>query len=659
MDPFWHFARRMLKHRRTLALALVFAFLSALSFGAGLSALGPILDNILTAPRAVDAEAVGNAISATTDVDRKDVDAQDISRHLKIDKELHKDSPEPPANLPSLAERVNQNVGGIIPPSWIDALPTGRFAAVLWIVVALGILTIFGAVCNFLHSYLSLTVVARTIAGIRRDAFHHAVHLPLRSVLAMGPSDAISRIVYDTATLGSGLNAMVSKAVAQVSKGIMAAFIAFYYHWGIALVAIFTAPILATIIRRLGKKIRRASRTALEGQAGLYKRSTEALMGARVVKAFTAERIESARFHRINKGVVLQEFRVRTARALSSPLIETISIVVLGVLALIAAKAIIDGALNPTNFIGALGSLGLAAAQIKPLTGFVNDVQQSAAAAERIQQLMGMDREPGHGIGLPRLARHKESIGFENATFSYPGANAPAIHGVSLTIPYGHTVAFVGPNGSGKTTLLSLVPRLFDPDAGRVLVDGRDIREVNVRSLRRQMGVVTQDTVLFTGPIADNIAYGSGLDPAADLDTIRDAARRARAEEFILEKPGGYAFELGEGGSGLSGGQRQRLAIARAILRDPAILILDEATSMIDTDSERKIAEAITEFVGASTSRRTCLIVAHRLSTVKNADVIVIMDAGRIADQGRHDELLARSPLYRQIARGQFFEGPE
>jgi ABC-type multidrug transport system fused ATPase/permease subunit len=652
MDPFWQYARRMLQHRGTLALALVFAFFSAASFGAGLGALGPILENILRGPTQVERDTMAKAIARATDVPVTEVTPQQVDLYVKIDGQL-KAEVDPPPNLQTLAARVNRRVDGLIPSDLIARLPDGRFAAVLWIVVALGALTIFGAVCNFMHSSLSLTVVARTIAGIRRDAFHRAVHLPLRGILSLGPTDAISRIVYDTATLGAGLNAMVSKAVAQASKGVVAACAAFYYDWRVAAVAIPTAPILATIIRRLGKKIRRASRTALEGQAGLYKRSTEALVGARVVKAFTAERIESARFHSVNKGVVKQELRVRTARALSSPLIETISIIALGALALFFAKAIIDRNMDPEDFLLALGSLGLAAAQLKPLTGFVNDVQQSAAAADRIRQLMVMEPEAGHGIGLPRLPAHRESIAFEKITFTYPGAAAPALRDVSLTIPYGQTVAFVGPNGSGKTTLLSLVPRLFDPDTGRLLVDGRDIRDVNVRSLRRQIGVVTQDTVLFTGPIADNIAYGSGLDLKEDGERIRDAARRARAEEFILAKPGGYAFELGEGGSGLSGGQRQRLAIARAILRDPAILILDEATSMIDTDSEAKIAEAIAEFVGSSASRRTCLIVAHRLSTVKNADEIVVMNAGQIEDRGRHDELLARCPTYQQIARGQ------
>jgi subfamily B ATP-binding cassette protein MsbA len=233
--------------------------------------------------------------------------------------------------------------------------------------------------------------------------------------------------------------------------------------------------------------------------------------------------------------------------------------------------------------------------------------------------------------------------------------SAPALDAVSLTIRHGETVAFVGPNGSGKTTLLSLIPRLLDPDQGSVLIDNRDIREVGIRSLRRQIGVVTQDTVLFRGSIRWNIAYGAaglGLLAGDDEDRlVKRAAQAARAEEFILEKQGGYDAPIGEGGVGFSGGQRQRLTIARALSRDPAILILDEATSMVDAESEARIAEAIAEF----SKGRTSLIVAHRLSTVVNADRIVVMDAGRIVDIGRHDELLARCAVYRTIAENQLF----
>jgi ABC-type multidrug transport system fused ATPase/permease subunit len=625
MQTFWTFARRMLRYRWLVAAAMVFALLSAGGLGAGLLGMKPVLDNILGA---------GGKAART---------------------------------LPEIVSGWNSELPGWspkVPQGIIDSLPTKPFDAVLWIMVALGALTMIGAACNFMHAYLSLTVISRTIANIRREAFHRVIHLPLKTVLQSGPSDLVSRIVYDTAALGAGFNALLSRAVAQVTKGIAAMAAAFWFDWRLAGAALLIAPALAIVIRKLGKRIRRASRSALEGQAGLYLAAGEALGGLRVVKVHANERAEAGRFHKINKRVVAQEFKVRTARALASPLIETLTLFILGSLAVIAIKTILDHHLDPETFIMVLGSLGIAGASLKPLTGLLNDIQQASAAATRLGELLALPTEPGHDRTLPKLPPVRETIEFDNVGFGYPGAASPALRGVSLSIPHGATYAFVGPNGCGKTTLLSLIPRLFDPEQGRVVIDGRDIREFNIRSLRKQIGVVTQDTVLFRGTIADNIAYGaSGLgDGAAEMEKIRSAARMARAEEFILAKPNGYDFEIGEQGAGLSGGQRQRIAIARAMLRDPAILILDEATSMVDAESEARIAEAVAEFVsprgrdGAARSR-TCLIVAHRLSTVLAADQIVVMDDGRILDRGKHSELLGRCDLYRSLVSNQLMKG--
>lgn len=633
MDPFWTYARLLLRYRGLLALAMVFAALSAGGLGAGLLGMKPILDKVLG------------------------------------------DSPKA---LPDLANELNQRLADAgcwapqLPQSWIQSLPTGQFTAIVWLVVGLGLLTMVGATCNFLHAYLSLTIISRTIANIRREAFRHVLHLPLRTVVTAGPSDLVSRIVFDSAALSVGFNALLSRVVAQVTKGLAAVAVAFWFNPILAGAALIAAPVVYTIIRKLGKRIRRASKSALKGQADLYHAASEVLTGLRVVKAHCAERVEAGRFHRINKAVIEQEFKVRTARALSSPLIETVALFILGTLSLVAIKAILNGHLDRGTFLIVLGSLGVAGASLKPITGLVNDIQQASAAAARLRELSGNVTEPGHGARLPRLPRHALSLTFDRVSLTYANAAQPAIDDISLTIPFGSTFAFVGPNGCGKTTLLSLIPRFFDPDPaatdrpqGRVLVDGRDVRDFAVRSLRRQIAVVTQETVLFRGSIRENIAYGAEDlgDAAASFEKIRDAARRARAEEFILAKPGGYDAMLGEGGSGLSGGQRQRIAIARAILRDPAILILDEATSMIDAESEARIAEAIGEFVsqrGRSTATRTtgrtCLIVAHRLSTVLAADQIVVMDKGRIIDQGTHAELLGRCSLYQRLAREQLID---
>tara|TARA_R110002095_G_scaffold42444_1_gene38761 strand:- start:164 stop:934 length:771 start_codon:yes stop_codon:yes gene_type:complete len=253
---------------------------------------------------------------------------------------------------------------------------------------------------------------------------------------------------------------------------------------------------------------------------------------------------------------------------------------------------------------------------------------------------------------MPKLPRHSESLVFNNVSFLYPGGSSRAVANVSLKINAGETVAFVGPNGCGKTTLLSLVPRLFDPNEGQVLVDGIDITRVRVRSLRRQIGVVTQEVVLFKGTIRDNIAYGN---TSATDEQIRQAAERARATQFINQLDDGFDTHVGEQGLTLSGGQRQRIAIARAILRDPAILILDEATSMVDAASERLIGEVLATFC----TNRTTLIVAHRLSTVLGADRIVVMDNGSIVATGTHDELLESCKLYQSLAQHQLISNDE
>jgi len=625
MSNFWHFAKMMLRHRALLFLAMVFAVLSAGGMAAGLAGTAPLLKNILGTP----SEQEG---------------LRDLAR----------------SGAAKLSER------GINIPEWATAnLSNKPFDAVLVVIISLGVLTVLGATANFLHAYLSLTVVARTIADIRRRAFRKAVHLPLRTVFAQGPADTISRIVYDSTTLAGGFSALVSKAVAQATKGAAALAFAFVLDPRLAAVSIVVGFVLGVVIKNLGKRIRRASRSALRAQGQLYKSAGEVLNGLRVVKAYTAERFETGRFHRINKEVVRQELRARTARALASPLIETIALFILGIMMVVAVKAILEGNLERERFFLVLASLGLAAASLRPLVGLLTDIQQAGAAADRLHDLLEMAPEPGHGHRLPRLPRHARSITLEHVSFTYPGAERPALDDVNIEIPHGQVIAFVGPNGCGKTTLLSLIPRFIDPDLagpaarpdgsaqvqGRVLIDGLDIRDYSVRSLRRQIGVVTQDTVLFEGTIRTNIAYGDTAENAGDAQ-VSAAARRARAEEFILDKPGGYGAPIGENGVGLSGGQRQRLTIARAVLRDPAILILDEATSMVDADSEAKIAEAIADFVGRPATR-TCMIVAHRLSTVVNADRIVVMNDGKIVDQGKHDDLLKRCEVYQLIARNQ------
>ena len=590
----------MFRRRATVAWAFFFAMISAGGLGMGLLSLGPMLRSIL------------------------------------------KDD-----SLVAQAQAFNQKDHWLtIPQGLIAKLPTDRFQGVLLIIGLIAFLTVFGGIANFMHQFISQTLATTTIARIRRDVFRHVVHMPLTRVIQRGPSEFIARMIRDTAELQRGLIALVSKSVTHVLKGIAAFIAALIIHWPLTLAATIAAPLMAIVLRKLGKRIRRGTRGSLEAQEGLLRVATETLHGLRAVKANTGERQVGNWFHRINKKVVSAELRVRTARALTAPLAETLAVLVIGGLAIAAAKLIIEGNLPIEKFILALGALAVAGASFRPVAGLVNEMQAASAPAGRLADILAEQREAPRAMKMPKLPAHCQSIELDAVTMIYPGADRPALENVSLTIEHGQRVAIVGPNGSGKTTLVSLIPRLLQPKAGRVLIDGVDINSVNLRSLRRQIGVVTQETVLFRGTIAQNIAFGAG---SVSREQIVDAARRAHAEEFILEIPGGYEADIAEQGASLSGGQRQRLAIARAILRNPTILILDEATSQIDAESESLINKALAEFCQG----RTSLLIAHRLSTVLNAERIVVMESGRIIADGKHEQLLRSCDLYQRLTQTQ------
>jgi ATP-binding cassette, subfamily B, bacterial MsbA len=616
--------RLLLDRPRLLLLSLVFATISAGGISAGILGIQPVLDNMLGKHR----------------------------------------------TLANIATEFNSSLPPLlhIPEPLINLLPTDVYKSVIWIILGLGLLSVIGAAANFLHQFFSLTLVIETVASIRERAFNRVIHLPLRTLMPgrqTSPSDAISRIATDTGVVALGLSSLVSKSLSQITRGFAGLVTALFLDWRTTLIVCSIGPVLAIILRKTGKHIRRATHRALESQAGLFRTAAEALSGLRVVKVHTTESHEAQRFNALSQQIAIHEKKIRFARALATPIIELIVIAIIGLLVIITAKAILDGALDKSSFLLVLAALGLAGTSLKPLTAFLNDIQQASAAVQRLDALMGQPIEQDPDAKRPILPRHARSITFDNVSLRYPSTpptDPPAVKNVSITIPHGSTVAFVGPNGCGKTSLLSLLPRLFDPDPnpigsppGKVFIDDTDIATVDLASLRNQIAVVTQDTVLFHGTIRENIAYGN---PKASDAQVRDAARRARADEFILSKPNTYDEHLGERGAGLSGGQRQRLAIARAILRDPAILILDEATSMIDSRSEHLIAEAIDDFVTREHSRRTCLIVAHRLATVISADQIVVMDQGSIIDKGTHAELMSRCETYRSLVAHQLINSP-
>jgi len=313
--------------------------------------------------------------------------------------------------------------------------------------------------------------------------------------------------------------------------------------------------------------------------------------------------------------------------------------------AAIASKSILEGSLPFDRFILSLGSLGVAGASFRPLAGIINEISAASAPAQRIREVLDEQEEP-QGEQGPLLARHRDSIRFEGVNFTYPGSDEPTLIDIDLAVDFGERVAIVGPNGSGKTTLLGLLPGLLRPTEGRVLVDGVDIASVRLSSLRDQIGVVTQETFIMNGTVEQNICFGV---EGVAADVVRSAAAVAHATDFINQLPDGFSTTIAEGGASLSGGQRQRISIARALVRNPSVLILDEATSQVDSESEVAIRDAIV----AAAVDRTMLIIAHRMASVVTADRIVVMDGGRIVDVGSHDELLARCEVYARLTRTQ------
>lgn len=607
-EPFWRSAAEMLRYKRLLAVAGAGAVVSAACFGGGIGMILPTLQLLLG---------------------QKQPLAGLLDRYLA--------APDRPQSLRDLAGWLNPH------------LPDDPFHAFVLVMALIAILTVVGSVGRYIHERQTLTIVARATMLWRERIFRRLVHAQLSDLMVRGSADYISRLTADIHVLQRGFYAILGRAVAKIFNGAVAIAVAVWIDWQLSMIAMIGAPLVVYLFRKFGTKIRRVTRRLMSQQGRMIAQLNEALGGIRVVKVHTAEGYERRRFSQTNRLLFRQEMKLRRTKALSAPLIEALALMSIMLGASVAAWHIFRRNVAPEQFMTVLAALVGAGASLKPISNLNHELQEAAAAADRLLQMLDVPIEPTRwedAQSLPILPTHHQSLAFEHVSYSYPNQDRPAIRDVNLRVEHGQTVAIVGANGSGKTTLLNLVPRLAQPSSGRVVIDGQDIAQVNLRSLRRQIAVVTQQTVLFEGTIAQNIAYGRGYESMTDIIA---AAKSAYADEFVRDLPQGYQTMLGEGGEGLSGGQKQRLCIARAILRKPAILILDEATSQIDADSEAKINLALRDF----RHNRTTLVIAHRLSTVIDADLIVVMDKGIIVDQGKHDELLDRCKAYRMLAQTQ------
>ncbi len=520
--------------------------------------------------------------------------------------------------------------------------PETKQKTVTYIILLLGLVTMLRCAAKFTQEYMTQKVVQVGINRLREDTFAHALEMPVGFFSSERPSDTVSRIIRDSDVMGKAIKVMLGKALREPLNALFMVVLAMWLNWQLTAIFLLGAPFVLGLVVIFGQKMKRATRKSLVAGSQMLAKLQEVMSSLRVVKVYNRQEYENENFRTINSRLLKQQLKISKVDAATMPVMEVFGMAAGSAALIFGAYWITSGKMDgPEEFFGLLILLGAAAEAARKTSDVWNRIQEANAAAERVFAVMDapVERESAGHIELPPV---KKKIEFIDISFTYPGASRPALKGINLVVPAGHNIALVGPNGSGKTTLANLIPRFYDPDSGRIQIDGKDIRDVTLVSLRNQIAMVTQNVVAFNDTIAANIAYGSSN---ATKDDIEKAARRAYAHEFIEPLPKGYDTVIGEQGAGLSGGQLQRIVIARAILKNPAILIFDEATSQVDADSEAKIHKAIEEVM----QNRTSFVIAHRFSTVITADVIVVMDKGRIVAQGQHEELIQTCTLYQSL----------
>ncbi len=523
----------------------------------------------------------------------------------------------------------------------------------LLIVLPLAILGVAALKGMFAYgqSYLMSYVGYRTVATIREQLFGQFLRQSLAFHHDHTSGRLVARIISDVNEMAAAIPSVLKNLLQQSLTFVAMMGVAFYQNWRLATVLVFVMPFSTYAVVKIGLRLRTLATRGQESMGDMASTLKEALAGIRIVKTYGGERIEQERFARSNTAFTRAHIKSAQLTAFASPLLEVIGVGGLAVIIWYGGLLVIDDHIKPGEFFSFLAAMFMAYAPVKKIVGANASVQQALSAAIRVFHMMDKEHEFIHDAGRATLPGIRRSVEFRNVSLSYDGEDTPAVNHVNLTVNFGEVVALVGKSGSGKSSLVSLLPRLHDPSEGQLLIDGLDIRTVTLSSLRAHMAIVSQETVLFEETVRSNIAYGR---PDAGEDDIIRAAWAGHAWEFIETLPDQLDTLIGENGVKLSGGQRQRLAMARAILRNPPLLILDEATSALDTESERHIQAALAELV----KNRTTFVIAHRLSTIQHADRIVVMDAGRIADVGVHHELLRRNGLYARLYEMQWRDAP-
>lgn len=531
-----------------------------------------------------------------------------------------------------------------------DVIVNKDYGLLLWVSVAIISIAVLLGVFNFIGTYMMSVVGQSTIYDIRNQMYRHMQDLSMSFFENRRTGELMSRITNDVNTLQQ----LITSGVIQIFKDLLVFVVVLVYllyaDYMLTLLLLTTFPVMILSTKFFAKKIRGAYKEVQEQIANVNDHLQDTLSSMKLIKSFSNEDYETNRFEKRNYNSMKANIKAVKFWASYSPVIELLNQVGRVIILVFGAYRAISGAITVGELVAFTAYLRMLQQPVRSFSRVINVVQQAAAASERIFEIIDTQVEVVEKENAVELPRIKGNIQLENVYFSYKSSDT-VLKNLNLTIEPGQTIALVGPSGAGKSTVTNLIARFYDPQEGRVRIDGYDVKDVTLKSLRGQMGMVTQEVLLLNGSVRDNIAYGK---PDATMEEIERAARMANAHEFIMQLPKGYDTQIGERGIKLSGGQRQRLSIARALLKDPSFLILDEATSSLDTESEHLIQEALAVLL----KNRTSLVIAHRLSTIQNADRIVVIDNGEIVEEGKHTELLALGGKYAQLYEMQFPQDP-
>ena len=543
-----------------------------------------------------------------------------------------------------------QKIGNDISSSFNQFVFSGSKMDSLLKICLLVLLAFLGKnIFGYLQAYLISYVEYGAMKDLRDTAYVHLHQLPMSYFKKERVGNLISRFTNDVVIVQASITAAFLNLIREPLTIIVFLLIALSISWQLTLLSLVVMPVSAFLIGWIGIKLRKQSSLVQAKMADITSILQETISGVKIVKAFGMENYENKKFKKETHNYFNLMLKIVRVRNTSSPITEFLSVAI-GVVIIYYGGVLVlqQQTLKASEFLGLLFAIFQLMPPIKELSSVNNRIQESSAAGDRIFEILDTKPKIKNVINPKVIEGFKESLVFDNVSFQYEDSVEPVLKNVSFNLSKSEIVALVGPSGGGKSTLVDLIPRFYDPIGGRILIDGTDIKEISIESLRSLMGIVTQETYLFNESIKNNIAYGLGDFP---MDIIVQAAKTANAHNFIMELPQGYDTVIGERGTKLSGGQRQRLSIARAILKNPEIMIFDEATSALDNESELLVQEAIERMM----ENRTTFVIAHRLSTIRNANRILVLDRGQIIQMGRHNELIEdEDGLYRKFYEMQF-----